>query len=252
MTTKQDDSDNHLVLGLHLNRMIESSGRDLSASTNERLKRFPPTGNVNYLQVQPGLLEIAQLLGDRKRCVLQECLSANGHPYRRSFQLGLLRLARPDLLWRPPHKRNRHGQQIASMQHRSDLSLRRIVEHSDLQKSEPRATSCNLSLSYGQSTARASQKPLRLLDPPSASATMTLLPPTSMCSQRHSRWCNSSVPSAAAQAKWAKHRNPAQRATSKVGIDAMRTITSNVQLEERRYGQPLHRPRSRQYHLPRV
>jgi hypothetical protein len=94
--------------------------------------------------------------------------------------------------------------------------------------------------------------PVTRLGPPSASATMTLLPPTSMCRQRPSRWCNSSVPSAAAQAKSAKHRNPAQRATSKVGIVPMRTITSNVQLEERRYGQLLHRPRSRKYHLARV
>jgi N-acyl-L-homoserine lactone synthetase len=53
-------------------------------------------------------------------------------------------------------------------------------------------------------------------------------------------------------AKWAKHRNPAQRATSKVGIVLMRATTSNGQLEERQCRQPLRRPRSRKYHRPEV
>jgi N-acyl-L-homoserine lactone synthetase len=46
--------------------------------------------------------------------------------------------------------------------------------------------------------------PVTLRGPPSAWGTMILRPPTSMCRQRHSRWSNSAVPSAAAQAKWAK------------------------------------------------
>src|SRR6266567_3246823 len=37
---------------------------------------------------------------------------------------------------------------------------------------------------------------------------MTLLPPTSMCRQKHLRWCNSSMLSAAAPAKWATQRKP--------------------------------------------
>jgi hypothetical protein len=90
MATKQDESDNLLVLGLHLNHMIEGSGGDLSASAYERFKRFSPAANVKNLYVQPGLLEIAELLGDRERRVLQECLSANRHPYGRRLQLGFL------------------------------------------------------------------------------------------------------------------------------------------------------------------
>src|SRR3954447_10437446 len=97
MTAKQDDPNNLLVHGLHLDRMVERPGGNLSASANESLERFRATCDVNDLQVQPGFPEIAQLLGNRERCILQECLAANRHPYRGRLWLGLLR---PDVVWR--------------------------------------------------------------------------------------------------------------------------------------------------------
>jgi hypothetical protein len=85
MTAEEYDPDNLLLLGLHLNGMIEGPGGDLSASPYERFKGPRPTRKVDNLDVNCGVFEIAQPLGDRHGSVLQECPATDGHPYRQSF-----------------------------------------------------------------------------------------------------------------------------------------------------------------------
>ena len=80
MTAEKYESDNLLIFGLHLNRMVEGSCRDIGAPSHESLKRFRATSNINNLDVKSGVLEKAKSLGDCQRCVLQECFAANHHP----------------------------------------------------------------------------------------------------------------------------------------------------------------------------
>ena len=59
MTAEKYNSDNLLVFGLHLNRVVEGPRRNISASSHESLQRFRSTSDVNNLNVKPDLLEKA-------------------------------------------------------------------------------------------------------------------------------------------------------------------------------------------------
>jgi hypothetical protein len=98
MTAEKYDSDNLLLFGLHLNRMVEGSRRDVSASSHKSLQRFRSASDVKNLDLTSGVLEKAWPLGDRQRSVLQECSPAYGHPDRSRLEF---RLLRQDMLeWR--------------------------------------------------------------------------------------------------------------------------------------------------------
>jgi len=59
MTAEKYDSDNLLLFGLHLNRMIEGARRNVSASTHESLQRFRSASEVKDLDVKSGIPEEA-------------------------------------------------------------------------------------------------------------------------------------------------------------------------------------------------
>src|SRR5215207_8908382 len=131
MTTEKYDSDNLLVFSLHLNRVIKGASRDISTSSHESLKCSRPTPDVDNLDINPRLFKIAPPLGDCQRCVLQECSATKDYPNRWIFRL---RSLRPDVAKWCTDEGTRKHQQIASMQHGTDPSLRRFIRGCGLEK----------------------------------------------------------------------------------------------------------------------
>jgi hypothetical protein len=72
-------------LGLHVDRVLEGAAHHVGAAADHRAQRLRAAGEVDDGRLQPLVLEVAALLGDGQRQVVQQVLAADG-----DRQLGLL------------------------------------------------------------------------------------------------------------------------------------------------------------------
>ena len=85
----QHEGAHRLALELHVHRVLEGARHHVGAAAHHRLQRARAAGEVDDGQVQPFGLEVAQLLGNGQRQVVQQVLAADG-----DAQLGLFQALR--------------------------------------------------------------------------------------------------------------------------------------------------------------
>jgi hypothetical protein len=83
------DRNHRLALRLHLDRVVEGSDADLGAAAHERLQGARPALHIGDLDLEAGILEIAEPLGDRKRQIENRRLAADREAQLRHFRLVL-------------------------------------------------------------------------------------------------------------------------------------------------------------------
>lgn len=70
MPATQNDPNNRLTLGIHLNRMVKRASGEISTSCHKSLERLGSAGNVKDLRGEVRVLEKAQPFGKCHRSVL--------------------------------------------------------------------------------------------------------------------------------------------------------------------------------------
>ena len=70
-----------LVLGLHLDGVVEGADADLGAAADDRLQGAGAARDVGNLDVEAGVLEIAEPLGHRQRQIEHRRLAADREPH---------------------------------------------------------------------------------------------------------------------------------------------------------------------------
>ena len=74
----QHESGDDLALALHVDGVLVCAGDDIGAAAHQCLQCLGAAGEVADLHLQSFVLEIAELLGDRQRQVIQQVFTANG------------------------------------------------------------------------------------------------------------------------------------------------------------------------------
>jgi DNA-binding NarL/FixJ family response regulator len=91
-----------LALELHVHGVLEGAAHHVGAAAHHRLQRARAAGEVDDGQVQAFVLEVAQLLGNRQRQVVQQVLAAHGDgDLGFSSVWARSRRGRPDYLVKP-------------------------------------------------------------------------------------------------------------------------------------------------------
>ena len=68
-----------LALELHVHRVLKRARHHICAAAHHRLQRLGATGKIHDRDVQPLVLEVAQLLCNRQRQVIEQVLAAHGN-----------------------------------------------------------------------------------------------------------------------------------------------------------------------------
>ena len=81
-----------LALGLHADGVLVGAGDHVDRAADQRLQRLRAAGEIVDRDVEALLLEVAELLGERQRQVVEQALAADAE--RQVLLLGRLGIAR--------------------------------------------------------------------------------------------------------------------------------------------------------------
>ena len=79
--SKLDHADDRLTLGLHLDGVVERAGDDIGAAADQRLQGPCAARKIRNLDVETGILEVAEPLDHRQRQIEHRGLAADREPH---------------------------------------------------------------------------------------------------------------------------------------------------------------------------